>query len=285
MKELVPGQYTSEELCQEIAERSGGVCLLGFSRGKDSIVAWLKLRQFFKRVIPFHAASVLGLGFVERSLAYYERVFDTPIERCVSGELTESLFCLDYQPIEDADTIEKMNLWQYNNNDIADRVREKHGVPGAWVAYGINMTDSLDRRIYIKNRGGINEEHLSFYPCFDYKRERIMSELLASGIKLPEDYLLACRSFAGLPTVRHLERMERIFPEDFAIVEAHYPFIRAQMARAAFRLAHQEVPNGQEDGRTNAASGADPVQNRPGRAREVERLTASPGARIGTTRN
>ena len=62
----------TDALCKEIANKSKGVCFLGFSHGKDSVLAFLQLSRYFKRIIPFHCASVPHLKFVDAILDYYE---------------------------------------------------------------------------------------------------------------------------------------------------------------------------------------------------------------------
>ena len=98
---------------------SGGTCFLGFSRGKDSIAAWLQLRKFFTRIIPFHCASVPHLGFVDASLDYYERVFQTKILRYMDGACLEALGTLYWQPPDSEPDIDGMDLWKFDKLTIS----------------------------------------------------------------------------------------------------------------------------------------------------------------------
>lgn len=225
----------SRRLCEAISELTGGVTLLAFSRGKDSIACWLQLRRYFRRIIPFHCASVPHLGFVDRSLDYYERFFDRKIERFLSGECSAAVSNLVFQPGEDEEAIDAMGLWKYDNHALVRLMRRKYRVPNAWCAYGINLTDSIDRRIYVSKYQGRIDSRRSFYPCFDWTGEQIVDCVRRGGVKLPEDYVLASRTLAGLPNNRHLERLEAVFPEDMDRVETLFPFIRARLARNAFR--------------------------------------------------
>jgi len=233
------GTPASEALCREICDRSGGTILLGFSRGKDSIAAWLWLKNFARRIVPFHCAAVPHLGFVDASLDYYEQFFDTPIERCLSGEFSGALAKLWFQPANRETAIDRMSLWEYENLEVARLVAAKHGCANAWCAFGINLSDSIDRRIYVQKSGGKNERRRTFYPCLDWPKEMILRTIEESGVRLPADYRLANRSLAGVPNVRHLMRMETEFPDDFARVELWFPFIRARMARDLFRTARR----------------------------------------------
>lgn len=233
------GTEATRRLCEEIAQLTSGTCLLGFSRGKDSIAAWIYLKQFFHTIIPFHCAAVPHLSFVNTSLDYYEDVFKTKITRCLGGEISTAIQNLIFQPLESEDEIDALELWKYDNHDIAGLLREQYGAD-IWCAFGINMTDSIDRRIYVKKNQGRNEERKTFYPCFDWTRGQIMEVIDRAGIKLPGDYRLANRSLSGIPSYRHLLRMQEIFPDDMRKIETLFPFIRAQLARNEFRAERQK---------------------------------------------
>jgi hypothetical protein len=225
----------SRSLCENIAEASSGCCFLGFSRGKDSIAAWLYLRRFFNRIIPFHCASVPRLSFVDESLDYYEQCFETPILRFMDGACTGAINRLVWQPPGAESVIDGMELWEFDKHDIHAALRREMNLPDAWCAFGINMSDSIDRRIYVQKNQGRNQERMTFYPCFDWTKDMIMQEIKAAGIKLPKDYLMMARTMAAIPSYRHLLRMEAMFPGDFRRVELMFPMVRAELARQAFR--------------------------------------------------
>jgi hypothetical protein len=230
------GTPASRKVCEEVASLSGEAIFLGFSRGKDSVAAWLWLREFFPRVIPFHCATLPGLGFVERSLTYYEEFFQTPILRCVSADLCMALSDLVYQPCEDEDWIDALALSPAADNDqVVRQLRAAYGLPSAWVAWGISATDSIVRRSAKKYQTGKSEKNRTLYPCFDWPRALILNAIESAGVKLAEDYTMGNRSFAGIPGVRHLDRMRELYPEDFERVKFFYPFCEATLARNDFR--------------------------------------------------
>jgi len=234
----------SHKLCEEIAEISKGVCLLGFSRGKDSIAAYIRLKYYFKTIIPFHLCSVPHLSFVDDSLNYYEKILETKIERCVNGEITKAIGTLIYQPIEDEDNIDQLNLWAYDTHKVVELIKRKYNLPlDTWTAFGINASDSIDRHIYVNKYKGKIDSRKSFYPCYNWKKKQIIDYINKYNIKLPKDYLLSNRTLAGLPSYRHLEKINEIFPEDMEKIECVFPFIKAQMARNEFRKnnINQEV--------------------------------------------
>ena len=240
---------------------TGGRCLLGFSRGKDYIAAWLYLREFFNEVIPFHCSSIPHLSFVDESLNYYESVFNTKIIRCLSGEITMALSDLIYQPLEDEAEIDELELWSYDNHDIIGLLRAQYGSE-LWCAFGINITDSIDRRIYVQKNQGRNEERKTFYPCFDWSKKQILKAIDDFGIKLPGDYKLANRSLAGLPNFRHLCRIEEVYPQDMEKIELWFPFIRAQLARNEFRREKALASRAQEPDQSGGGSEAQTPRGR-----------------------
>ena len=236
---VIEGTEASRRLCEEISLLSGGTCFLGFSRGKDSVVSWLYLRQFFHTIIPFHCATVPHLSFADESLKYYEDFFQTKIIRCLSGETTECISALVYQPIEDEEKIDKLQLYKYGNTEIVNILRAEYGAD-YWVAYGMSQTDSIVRRSMRRMVDGTSERLNVFYPCFDWTRAQIMGAIDSAGLKLADDYLIANRSLAGLPNYRHLKRFEEVFLEDFKTLELYFPFIKAALARNEFRIEKME---------------------------------------------
>jgi hypothetical protein len=276
------GTPESHRLCEEVSSLSGGTCIFGFSRGKDSLAAWLYLRRFFKKIVPFHCCGVPHLSFVDQSLDYYDGWFGTrvdppdgwqdqkdpsednycwclPIERCMSGYVQEALHRLIYQPYESRDAIIRqqyatdketgqpypdLNIWVYNNNEVADLLRGKHGAGGvkaplAYAAYGIAMWDSLFRRVRLQRDGvkaARHEGQHSFYPCFDWKGKQIVNAIKEAGVLLPRDYLTGNRSYGGgVPGVGRVQRMKQLAPKDFEKVRIAFPLIEAGIARNEFR--------------------------------------------------
>lgn len=235
---MIVGTPESRLLCKRIAAKTDTV-VFGFSRGKDSIAAWLWLSEFFPRIIPFHVDGCPGLVFVERSLDEYERQFGVAIERYVSKALMNSLSEMVFQPVEDEPWIDSLALYESMGNDeIAECVRDRHDAGGAWIAWGISCEDSIVRKSQAKYRSGINESKRVFYPCFNWRREHVLQAINARGLRLPADYLMANRSFSSPLNPRHLLRMRAQRPEDFERVKFFYPLIEAALARNEFRKTH-----------------------------------------------
>lgn len=234
----IVGTERTEKLCREIAQRSDGVCTLGFSRGKDSVAAFLWLRKFFKQIIPYHVASVPHLGIVDRSIAYYEDYFGVKIERFMCGECMECLFNLYFQTPDREKEIDNLGVVIYSKQDLCELLRKKYNAPKAWNAFGINASDSIQRRVRIMATEGKNETNLSFYPCYDWSRKQIVGLIEQEGIRLCPDYRLANRSVAGIPSYRWFKNMEALFPDDYRKVLNMYPLAEALLAKQYFRRQH-----------------------------------------------
>lgn len=81
--------------------QTGDTILLAFSRGKDSIAAWISLRdsKLFKRIIPIYLYLVPGLNFEEDDLKYFEDVFQTHIMQLPHPSLYRMMFNNVFQPL------------------------------------------------------------------------------------------------------------------------------------------------------------------------------------------
>lgn len=248
------GTDDTRQLCSELAAQSGGVCVLGFSRGKDSIAAWLWLRQFFSRIIPFHCAPIPHLKFIDDSLVYYEGVFGTKIERCLSGECSGLIGEMELQPLEDEDKIRSLKLWSYTNNHVARIVKQKYGIEHCYTAYSMSVNDSLHRRVHFawrKKRVQAGSSPLkeytssrtkSFYPCYDWTGDMVLEIIRQHKVRLPIDYLLSKSSFARIVSAETLAMRDHpLFREDYKRIERLFPFIGAVYARNEFRKRRQEA--------------------------------------------
>ena len=132
-----------------------------FSRGKDSLCAWINLRKYFSRIIPFHCSSIPHMEFVDRTLDYYEMMFQTKILRMVGEDLTMALVRHVYQEYPwECDSIDEEigPIEDYNKLLILSYLRKEYNLPRAWCAVGISMYDSIDRMIYCKKYKG--KKHL-----------------------------------------------------------------------------------------------------------------------------
>lgn len=244
------GKYftTSEDTCAWVREREPRV-MLAFSTGKDSIASWLQLRTFWDKpgeIVPVFQGGITSpdgkrqLGFIERSLAYYEDFFGTRIYRITHPTQWRRLAETIYQPSHRHETIRLMqeyNVIPYFDGveDANERVRKCDDVGRLWVATGLRITDSLTRRATIKRNGSAYPDKLLFYPIWDWTMPQLLEALDDAGVGLPLDYLWFGRSYEGFD-YQTVSALREFAPDDYALLKTWYPLLDANL----FRLEQRE---------------------------------------------
>ena len=225
----------SDALCREIAKKSHGTCFLMFSGGKDSLAAWIYLRGYFDRIIPFHCASIPHLVYKDKVLDYYETMFQTRILRMMGEDLTMALARYMYQETPwECDRIDEElgdSFEDYNKLLIVDYLRNAYHLPKAWCAVGISANDSIDRRIYCNKTGGKNVQNKTFYPCWDWTRSQILEAMREAGVRLSPEYKYAKRSMGGVPSATYNKVLMEHFPQDWETTKLWYPLAEAKNVR------------------------------------------------------
>lgn len=79
----------------------------------------------------------------------------------------------------------------------------------------------------------MNAKRRYFYPCWDWKKERLLEELGRANIKLPVDYRVFGRSFDGLD-LRFLVKIREHFPRDYRTILDWFPLVDMEIARYEF---------------------------------------------------
>jgi len=215
---------------------AGGRVLLSFSCGKDSLAAWLSLREHDFGVVPYYLELVPGLEFVEHSLRYYERYFGTHIYRCLHPNFYRRLHDDWYQPPGRVAAIEHLSLPLFDYDDVADGVRRTAGMPDAWQAVGTRKAESVMRARRMKS-DGFTESRRTCTPVMDWRKDDVIGCLKRNACPLPIDYELFGRSFDGL-YARYLIPIRRRFPRDYARILEFFPLADAEIARYRTGVAH-----------------------------------------------
>lgn len=223
---------TGDSLCRTMAEECD-TAILAFSTGKDSIAAWLQMRKYFRRIIPYYCYTVPGLEFVEDSLKYYEDFFGCHIYRLPHRSMYRLLRNLVFQPPEHVTKIEALDLpgEDYDDAAIGDIIRECEELSAnVFVGTGVRMADSPMRRIGLKTHGAINRNAKRFYPVFDWKKADLLKAFDESGVKLPIDYKLFGRTFDGID-YRFLKPIKENFPRDYEKILTWFPLAELELFR------------------------------------------------------
>jgi predicted phosphoadenosine phosphosulfate sulfurtransferase len=228
----------SEALCRWVSEQSEDTCLLSFSAGKDSIGAWLRLRDHFSEIIPVYMYLVPGLEFVERSLRYYEDWFGAHIVRLPHPSLYRWLNAFTFQAPENCAIIEDLDLVDFDYDDVFNVVKASYGLPEeTYTAVGVRATDSLNRWSAIKQYGAVNVARRSFYPTYDWRKDDLLDAIAQAGVKLPVDYNLFGRSFDGID-YRFLKPIRDHFPGDYERILEVFPMAELEIKRIEYREAY-----------------------------------------------
>lgn len=213
-----------------IRERTDTI-LLSFSAGKDSLAAWLVLREHFPRIVPVYKYLVPGLGFVERSLAYYEQFFGTRIHRYPHPSFYRWLRRLTFQAPQNTHTVLAANLPEFAHDELMARVRQDRGLPqDCPVAIGTRACDSPQRRLMFAKRGPVSKDGLTFCPVWDMDKADVVRVIADAGARLPVDYRIFGRSFDGID-FRFLYGIKRHWPEDYERILEFFPLAELELKR------------------------------------------------------
>lgn len=205
--------------------------LIAFSRGKDSLAAWLSVRDHFKRVIPFHMYGVPGLKFVDEYLDYCEEFFGTHIMRVPHPSLYRQLNAAMWQPQERLAVLEAAGLPNFDYDTLTDLIKSELGLDhGLYTASGVRAADSPLRRSAMTQYGPINVKRRYFYPVWDMYKDELVKLLTESGIRLPIDYEWFGRSFDGID-YRFIHKIRDNAPEDFQTILAWFPLCELEIMR------------------------------------------------------
>lgn len=222
---------TSEETIERV-KAINPVCMISFSRGKDAIAAYLNIRERFERVVPYTYYVVPGLEFVEESLQYYERLMGCRIKRMPSPRFREMLGNFVFQPPNRIDMISRLELERITHDDVQEAVALDEGLDyeTTYNAVGTRAKDSMQRALYFQKNGSINANRRTFYPVWDWGKQRLMDAIKSSGWKLPIDYTIWTSSFDGL-YLNYIYQVKKHFPRDYQRILHFFPLVELEIHR------------------------------------------------------
>ena len=221
----------SAELCEKLAEKTNGTCLLAFSTGKDAICAWVELRKYFHSITPVYYYMIPELSFIEKTLAYYEDFFQTRIIRLPNPNLYRMLTSGTFQTKSTWQTIQSFQFPRVLREELCEWVKEDFNIDkDAYTAIGNRMYDNLSRYRAISKFGAHNDKIKTFFPVYDYKIADVVSSIQSAGVKLPMDYHIWGKTFDGLD-YRFIKPVKEHFPEDYEKIKTFFPFIDLEIIR------------------------------------------------------
>lgn len=228
----------SDATNRAVARDSGGVCMLSFSAGKDSIATWLELRRHFTRVVPVYCYLVPELAFIEESLAYYEQWFGTRIVRMAHPRLYDWLRSGLFQSPHSLAASRTLYWPRFTMDDVFRTVREDMSLPKTTpTAIGVLASDTPMRRAAVRRTGPRNVGRNTWFPIYDWTGAARYEIIHESGCALPVDYQMFGRSFDGLQPL-YVDAIARHFPADYARIADWFPLIGAAPARRHLRATY-----------------------------------------------
>jgi len=220
------------ELINKVKEIQGSKqTLISYSLGKDSICAWLGIRDHFEEITPFYLYLVPGLEFVEKELEYHEKILGTHIIRLPAPNFYKMLNEMVYQPPQRCEIIEAMKLPKINYMDIRQALIDDYDLPdNIMYATGVRAADSPMRRTVIKKYGPITANAHKYHPVWDWNKERLITEIKKAKIRLPVDYKYFSRTFDGID-LRFLYNIKINFPKDYEKILEWFPLADMEIFR------------------------------------------------------
>jgi hypothetical protein len=217
----LPDQPPSTEVRAKLAS-SGAPVLLAFSRGKDSVAAWLALRDAGVSVIPYHLYLVPRLRFVDEDLARWEDHFGQHIINLPHPGLFRWINNMVFQAPERLATIEAANMPNLTYARLAGLLRERYASVGTWVCDGVRAADSPVRRVSLQNHGVAKPSSRKASVVWDWRKQHVMDRIEADGLSLGPEYEWFGRSFDGLDA-RFLGPLREHAPDDYARILDWFP--------------------------------------------------------------
>lgn len=231
MPTVIKGQPPSTEIRQKLADLNEPVGL-AFSCGKDSIAAWLAMKEAgIKEIVPVYWWTIPDLSFVNESLKYYEDVFETHIFRLPHPSFYRFLAYGVCQPPERIRVIEAANIIIPTYEQIWDLLIEQEGLPKRmWKANGTRAADSLMRRTSFMRHGVMKEKTRVVSPIADWLKSEVFDIMKRHNVKLPVDYEMFKRSFDGIDS-RYVIPIKERFPDDYEKLLEWFPLIKMNLIR------------------------------------------------------
>lgn len=235
------GVEPSADIRRRLANE-GRAVLLAFSRGKDSIAAYLALIESGVEVIPYHLDLIPGLRFVDESIAMYEDFFEKRILRLPHPSFYRWVTNMVFTPPERCAVIEAASPWAYEYADLLRAIRSDQGLDDTtWAVDGVRACDSPARRISTIRNGPARTKTHQISAIWDWQKADVYGAIEQAQIPLPIDYGLWNRSFDGLDH-RFLAPMRTQLPDDFQQVLEWFPLADLELFRCHKECCHDYRP-------------------------------------------
>lgn len=229
MPTIIKGQPTSAEVRAQLKAEDKPV-LLAFSTGKDSVAAWIALKNDGIPVVPAYLYCIPDLKFVEEQIKMYEDHFQTRIRQYPHPMLWQWLAANVHQSPERVPILTAANLREPSPVETWDLIAENLGMSDSWRADGVRAADSITRRASLTRHGVMKPSNMKVSPIADWLKSEVMDAIKNDGAPLSDDYPVFGRSFDGAD-YRFTKPMKDHYPEDFATMKRWLPLLEADHMR------------------------------------------------------
>lgn len=180
----------SAQLIDVARKIAGNRLLLSFS-GRDSLAAWLYLRDAGFELIPYFCYTIPHLSYDDQMLEYYERELGAHIIRLPHPYLREHLHAGSWQPLENWRVLYWSGLPRYEYADIEDTLAKQFGLGDNYLCVvGFKAADNLMRLRLIRQMGPIGlKRRRYYYAIWDMKTADVKRCIQEHGLKLSRSYL------------------------------------------------------------------------------------------------
>lgn len=229
-------KVTPEDAIQSVLAETDR-CVVSFSLGKDSWATWFALKGRFREMVPVYLELVPNLPFVTDYIKYAEDLIGQKIWRFTHPSFYRMMHHGVFMPKYMDDAMQASGLTFMTDYEQPMRLVAEDlgwGVDLPWVAAGVRMADSPQRRAAMRTVAFCDRKKKKFYPIADMPIEELEALLRANNVKLPFDYDMFGRSFDGITALYTIAIFEHDH-ESAAVLEQWFPLIRADIWRHRYR--------------------------------------------------
>lgn len=223
---------TFDDTCRTVQDVQGHkTLLLSFSRGKDSLAAFLRCYEsgLWDRFILIHM-SMLDLSFFGYLNYFRSRYPDVTIVDIMEPSMNTRRNALVLQTplgvVAMSQTYMEIGPFSpYKWTDLERYIKEDYNLtPETLTGVGIKMVDSPMRRLAISKNGSIAMNRLKWYPVADLTDAEVGALIKRHNLKLPRDYEYWGRTFDGFDYY-FLKYIFENLPKDLQKIREEYPLI------------------------------------------------------------
>jgi hypothetical protein len=221
----------SADLVHVARAMAGNRLLLSFS-GRDSLAAWLFLRDRDFEVIPYWSYMVPHLSYDDQMLVYYERELGAHIIR-LPHPLTYWLLRRGaWQTPDTATMLKAANLAVFDFASIEAHLAKHFGLGDNYLsAVGIKAADNLMRLRLIRQMGPIGQKRRRYYyAVWDWKTADVKAYIQRHGLKLSRCYSYWGSTGDGIE-YGWLAYLRDHLPDDFQKVLDLFPLADLELYR------------------------------------------------------